>query len=123
MQKNLAVMLAILIGAFLIFAGCGSKNVITKEESRFPINKRDTVMVNLKGVTDEKVIEYIYESVRVVVSYDAVMDRLEKFINSNGLTDDKALKTELLALYMVYWDCPGRIKSVMAKVKEKSRLS
>jgi hypothetical protein len=98
MQKFLIAIAVIAFGSILVLCSCGTKNDNSAEKSPFPINKRDTVMINLQEVTDTKVILYICEPVKVVVSYNSVMNKLEEFIKGLDLADDKTLQTELLSL-------------------------
>jgi hypothetical protein len=87
-----------LLGSILVFCSCGTKNDNSAEKSPFPIDKRDTVKINLQEVTDKKVILYTCEPVRLLVSYNSVMNKLEEFIKGYDLADDKTLRTELLSL-------------------------
>jgi len=98
MQKFLIVMIVILLGSAIISCSCGRKKDNTAEKSPYPIDKRDTVMVNLQEITDTKVILYSHEPVKVVVSYNALMNKLEEFIKGYDLPDDKTLRTKLLSL-------------------------
>ena len=91
-------MIVIVLGSTMISCGCGTKNYNSAEKSPYPIDERDTVMVKLQEVTDTKVILYRHEPVKVVVSYKALMNKLEEFIKKTDLTDDKTLRTELLSL-------------------------
>ena len=98
MQKFSMVMIVIVLGITIISWGCGRKKYNSADKSSSPINKRDTVIVKLQGVTDTKVILCSYEPVKVVVSYNALMNKLEEVIKGFDLPDDKTLRTELLSL-------------------------
>jgi hypothetical protein len=121
MQKFLLAISVIALVSILVVCGCGSKNDISTEKSPFPINKRDTVMVNLQEVTDTKVILYRYESVKVVVSYNTVMNKLEEFIKGYDLPDDKTLRTELLS--MASSNDTINVENIIQDHKLRERLS
>ena len=97
MQKFLLAMIVLVFGSIMISCSCGTKNDNPAEKSQYPIDERDTVMVDLQEVTDTKVILYSYESVEVIVSYNAAMSNLEAFIEGYDLPDDKKLRKELLS--------------------------
>lgn len=100
MQRILIVIIFIVFGSIMISCSSGTKNdkPQIEEKSQYPIDKRDTVMVNLQGVTDTKVILHSCEQVKVIVSYSAVMSNLEEFIKAHNLPADKSLKAELLSI-------------------------
>lgn len=98
MQKNLIVIIVVLFVSIMVSCSCGTRNENSIDKSPYPIDKRDTVIVKLQEITDTKVILYSHEPVKVIVSYTALMNNLEEFIERFDLAYDKTLRTELLSL-------------------------
>ena len=120
-QKFLIVMIVIVLGSTIISCSCGRKETNTADKSTYPINKRDTVIVKLHEVTDTKVILYRHEPVKVVVSYNTLMNDLEEFIKRYDLPDDKTLRTELLS--MANSNDTINVETIIQDDKLRERLS
>ena len=97
-MRKFLIAIVIVLGSIMVSCSCGTKNDTSAEKSPYPIDERDTVIVKLQDVTDKKVILYTNDPVKVIVSYPALMNNLEKFIKEYDLSADKTLRTELLSL-------------------------
>lgn len=82
----------------LTFTGCGPKKEGAVASEQYPINRSDTLSIELKEITDAKVITYHTESAKVIVGYKSLQNALQSFIAQYNLADDILLREKLNAM-------------------------
>lgn len=96
MRVILMKSLVFLVVCAAVFVGCGSIKTVGEYEAVDHYEKSDTIVVDLKGFTDNKVVVYTNDPVRVIVSYNSLMDDLALHIQHYDVQYDKDLENELL---------------------------
>jgi hypothetical protein len=76
----------------LAYFGCGSNEKARTAGEQYPSSRSDTLSVDLKAITDAKVVIYQAEPARIIVSYLHFMKNLQDFIDQNNVDDDAILR-------------------------------
>ena len=97
-KVNLPFLFAIIVIFCLAFAECDSKGNETALSEQYPVDKSDTVVVELQEIKDTKVVVYETEQVSIVIGYPHFMENLQVFIDQNNVSDDILLSEKVLAM-------------------------
>jgi hypothetical protein len=82
----------------LAYVGCGVKKVRVMASEQYPIDRSDTILVDLQEIKDTKAVVYHTETARITVSYSHLIENLADFINKNNVGDDIILSEKLHAM-------------------------
>jgi hypothetical protein len=94
-KSSLQMSLIITIVYCLSYVGCGSRQKGNAAGEQYPIDRSDTVSVELQDMKDAKVIVYQTEPATVVVSYSHLIENLQGFIDQYNVADDITLLEKL----------------------------
>jgi hypothetical protein len=100
-EMTLSFLFTIIVICCLAFTECGSKNKETVLSAQYPVDKGDTVVVELQEITDTRVVVYETEQVSIVLGYSHFMENLQAFIDQNDVSDDILLSEKVLTMASV----------------------
>lgn len=94
-EMTLAFLFTIIVICCLAFTGCGSKDKETVLSAQYPVDKSDTVVVELQKITDTRMVVYETEQVRIVLGYSHFMENLQAFIDEYNVSNDILLSEKI----------------------------
>jgi cell division protein YceG involved in septum cleavage len=94
-KVSLSLLFVIIVICFLAFTECGSKKKETVLSAQYPVDKSDTVVVDLQEITDTTVVIYETEQADIVLGYSHFMENLQAFIDQYNVSDDITLSEKV----------------------------
>ena len=91
-----SILFAGVVMCCVMLTECGSKDKATALDAQYPIDKSDTIVVELQEITDTKIVVYETEQVSVVLGYSGFVADLQAFIDRYNVPDDILLSDKLL---------------------------
>jgi hypothetical protein len=94
-KMTASFIITIIVVCCLAFTECGSKDKEVVLGAQYPVDKSDTVVVELQEITDVRVIVYEIEQASIVLGYSHFMENLQAFIDQNNVSDDVLLSEKV----------------------------
>jgi hypothetical protein len=99
-MSRCSVLTSLLVTAILYLSctRCGSNQRTSAAGEQYPMDRSDTVSVELKDIKDVQVVIYHTEPATVIVSYSHLIEDLQHFIDQYDVADDIRLLEKLRAM-------------------------